>query len=173
MQYTPSTWLHSVFNCNFYFPLVQRWAAKRWRSCSTDARVCKISEFSITSILVSSQLVHSNAQSVCIAQQYVTVVIDVVANITVFHCDETPPMFCRCLLQAVTPAASHVQTSVLPPVFVFFIHSFFLSFCFQPFALCWPKASGVGFFFSLFLCFIPSKLLPKIQQVHLQALELQ
>lgn len=59
--------------------------------------------------------------------------------------------------------------SVSPPSSYFF----YLSFCFQPFALCWPKASGqsyelaVGFFFFS----IPSKVVRRIQEVGLWVLE--
>lgn len=76
-------------------------------------------------------------------------------------CDETPPMPCRCLLQAVTPAASHVLTSLLPPGF--FYTSFFIIYLFfSHLHSVYQKPLDRGWlFFFLLLSFNSSKPQPQ------------
>lgn len=158
VQYTSSTWLLSVFDtCTFYLPLVQRWAAKRWRSRSTDARVCRMLEF--TNVLLWSQFDSINTQCVCIAaQQFVIMVIDVIAKITVMR---LLPCFAGAYYKRWLrlPSMCRHQASLL----CFFF--FFISF---PFALSWPKASGpspkLASFFRLFCGSFPPNFCPKFNK---------
>lgn len=152
-------------NCVFYFPPVQHWAAKRRTWCSTGAGVCKIL-WVLVHHWISLISVCPRRRSEC-----VIVVTDVIAaTIAVFLRDETPPIFCRCLLQAVTPAASHVQTSFLPPMFVFFI-PFFKKIIILFSAICTLLTKSLGtvskvgfFFFCLFCVSFPPNFRPKFNK---------